>query len=334
MHVRFGWDRDQESLDSDRAKIYERLREVLRKTLAEEDIDLGRPERLYQFRSLPTARKLRDNCQLWARSVRQMNDSLEIHYAWSQAIRELYDHSLSDSIGSRFYRKINPHAEHFSAFTVCFSDPGDNPDPLWGEYAAGGDGVALGFAPDDLRELKCFYNDWGVSDRYAQLVPVIYDPEIQSNVLQAIFTEYREALDDLDKEPSGTHLSGLFGGLLPAMKSPRWEDENEWRLVIPILGSMDGEVAEHSLIFREGEERLFMKLHWCGESGPCPPATKAKGDHAAPVPIQRIVANPEWKAPSDPAQDCPRDDPDLISIKDDAEGDPGIVSSLEAFDVG
>lgn len=197
MRCRIGWDRDLgpvEDDDSDTVRWYVALRETLEETLEQERVDTRPPDPLYHFQDLCTVRKIVESRQIWAGNVRQMNDSLEIDYAWSQAIRELYSHELSEKIGPEFYDEINPHDDLFSAFVLCLSDPPAGAMPLWRDYGNDGEGLALGFSPNDLLDLERFSDDRPPHRCSCQLVPVVYDPETQTEILTALYDEYLRLL--------------------------------------------------------------------------------------------------------------------------------------------
>lgn len=170
-------------------------------------------------------------------NILYMNDSSEMDYGRALAS------SLLDDAAERVVepiRRLLPAIRRslempdFQYFVSCFCE---KPDLLsqWRAYGAQSAGYCIGFAAEDLRK---------VLPEYAELVRVMYDPQEQEKVLRHAFRHYVTTAERCCANYPGhprleealgrwaAATSNFLGRLLARMKSPAFEEEREWRVII------------------------------------------------------------------------------------------------------
>ena len=198
------------------------------------------PDVLYHYTTLGGFLGIMKTGKLWASDLRFLNDSSEIVYALDR-IKELVsvwkqNHSIQRmeqivdllDVGRRLHSSI-----FGGIFSFSLSEKGDLLSQ-WRGYAPGGDGVAVGFVPADLRAVASGQGFRLVKCRYSENER----PVALRELVVAIMREW-EALLKTSNEPAKDAI-GVFLNeqiiprlfeVAPAIKHPSFAEEAEWRVV-------------------------------------------------------------------------------------------------------
>lgn len=199
---------------------------------------------LYHFTSHTALQSVLRSGELWLTDYRRLNDANEIHHALSVA-RETF---------AEFNDELSPQSQSLlrsaidapipgAFFVACFSLLRDSPTH-WCEFAARGEGVAIGFEPLGFLRLAA------TDARAITLTRVAYE----STIKKGLFLSMAVLLDEVlrldqerglyDRHEYQAELQRFLPELLPLCKEDAFELEHEVRLlVIPEL-SMTGVAAE------------------------------------------------------------------------------------------
>ena len=178
-----------------------------------------------------------DSGEVHCTNVLYMNDASEMDYG-----RRLVSQLLDDAARRlpkpvlRLLPNIRRSLEmpDFQYFVSCYCEKGDLLSQ-WRAYGAQSAGYCIGFAAEDLRR---------VLPEYAELVRVIYDPVQQERTLRHAFRHYLQTAERCCVEYSGharfeealdrwaAATSNFMGRLIARMKSPAFQEEREWRVII------------------------------------------------------------------------------------------------------
>jgi len=190
---------------------------------------------LYHYTSQAGAHGILDSKSIWADDAFFLNDPQEV--AWGREALKTAIERLDTSKQAQLKQvlssltKVSADDGHQAgglvrsrAYTVSFSK---NEDVLrqWRAYG-GSRGVALGF---NLKLLAKTQPD-------ALLAPVLYkEQEVLADLFYNDLTTALESDEARQLKPSDrrNHLIERYATLLPLAKSPDYEDEEEWRLVVP-----------------------------------------------------------------------------------------------------
>jgi hypothetical protein len=142
--------------------------------------------------------------------------------------------------------------EVLDRYVSCFSTRGDLANQ-WKEYANGGAGFAIGFC---RRELQKAIQPCGASrGELCYLARVRYSVEAQKRELRSIFGSYRA---EICTASPPSHVDRCAAEIVNDLalhaslfKHPRFEPENEWRIIVEALG------GRSDLCFRSSADKVI-----------------------------------------------------------------------------
>jgi hypothetical protein len=165
-------------------------------------------------------------CQrLRATDARYLNDPVELEYG-----RELFREVLRRyQIHEEVVAAASLGIVRGQAYLACFSEKGDLLSQ-WRAYANDGLGYSIGFHSD-----ASWAHD---ATSRPLLLPVEYDKRKQLALLESIIQPLVDKLRNWDAAsgalpPETTRLRAIIDPVLPMLKNPGFEEEREWRLVVP-----------------------------------------------------------------------------------------------------
>lgn len=185
-----------------------------------------------------------DTKELWATSVRHLNDSSEFVHAL-----EKYSKHFEEVVAKKLHSTINPVIDHMlngakriaetdiPAHVISFSEQG-NQLSQWRAYSRGMNGISIGFGPDhfifknpNFKLVKCVYTDY----EHNQLCEALIES----------LAEREKRMDGhTDKDVKEFEAWAYdFAYLASAIKSEGFQEEQEWRLICldrPNLGFRSG----------------------------------------------------------------------------------------------
>lgn len=213
-------------------------------------------ERLYHYTTYHGLRGIVSSRKLWASDVRYMNDSAELKHT-VDLIRAEVNHRLRSghpqpSILTLFldwvsHRIINGHL----VFAASFRANG-NLLSQWRAYSTPGKGVSIGFNPSLI--VAC------AQRQRFEIGRCIYEPETQRQLISQVIDAVEAlAVDQAETAPSerfATLESDLLR-LAAILKHPSFREEEEWRIISPVITDGPGTVhLESPVRFREGTSML------------------------------------------------------------------------------
>lgn len=195
------------------------------------------PVLLHHYSSGPGVFGILSSGEIHCTNIYYMNDASEMDYG-----RALVTDLLDDAATyipepvKRHLPAIRRGVElpDFQYFVSCYCERGDLLSQ-WRAYGAQSAGYSIGFLAEALRT---------VLPGYAELVRVIYDPKQQGHLLRHAFRHYLETAarccdayaghprleEALSRWAAAT--ANFLGRLIASMKSPAFEEEREWRVII------------------------------------------------------------------------------------------------------
>ena len=119
----------------------------------------------------------------------------------------------------------------------------------WRGYSIHGKGVSLGFDPAHIR--RCAEREG------FQVGRCLYDPQRQRSLIEKIVDAIAAMAGDAAGEPGGfeavfERIEGRLLRIAAVLKHPAFEEEQEWRLVSPVIY----ETGDRPVHFREGASML------------------------------------------------------------------------------
>lgn len=211
---------------------------------------------LYHYTSLSGLQGIVESGHLRASDVRYMNDSTELRHT----LELMQDHITRRVIaGTDHPALLNQLLDWLShrivggpmLFGASFRANG-NLLSQWRGYSVHGKGVSLGFDPQHI--LAC------ARKQRFQVGRCVYDPERQLQLIEEV-VDAVEAYADAGDTRRGNEAANLAiferieGRLLrlaAILKHPAFEEEQEWRIVSPVIA----DCAEEPVHFREGASML------------------------------------------------------------------------------
>jgi hypothetical protein len=188
--------------------------------------------------------------EVWASSIRHLNDTSEFELAVELAQRRIDDGNFEESARKRLRAELTVFRGGFPENGVYVFSLTENRDQLsqWRGYAPSGSGYAIGLAPHVIEHL-CTPDDQAIGR-------CCYDEDAQARLVAAI-------VDDVAVKiplwPTGSTYTGRsfwgLGYIAPFLKDKGYQEEAEWRVV-------GGEVAPEKICHREGESFIVPYLRW------------------------------------------------------------------------
>jgi Protein of unknown function (DUF2971) len=241
--------------------------------MAEAEPDAKEPEVVYHYTSIDTMMKIVDSASIWATSISYLNDVSEREH-YLRLIREripVYrqSHSLPDE--SIFDDFLNESDLGFQSrpFVASFSEEDDSL-PQWRSYCPHGNGVAIGFRVECLRQSHIppgvAPSAMVFSSIYTRIlfrkIDYLDASSVQSldEVITAGIDEsMRYAEEERKSYPDGRlahgprpYFNAFIEGLASFKKHPSFLNEHEYRLLVDPIFS-----ANHYLEFRATRSTLI-----------------------------------------------------------------------------
>ncbi|WP_116367791.1 DUF2971 domain-containing protein [Parahaliea mediterranea] len=211
---------------------------------------------LYHYTSLSGLLGIIHSGHLRASDVRYMNDSTEIRHTLELMGEHIHRRVLAGTDRPILLNQLSDWLSHRIVdgpmlFGASFRANG-NLLSQWRGYSVHGKGVSLGFAPQHI--LSC------ARHQQFQVGRCIYDPQRQGSLIEEVVDgveAYAAAGDYADGDESANQkiferIEGRLLRLAALLKHPTFEEEQEWRIVSPVIE--DGSAAP--IHFREGASML------------------------------------------------------------------------------
>ena len=212
---------------------------------------------LYHYTSFSGMTGIVSSGELRASDIRYMNDSAELRHTLDLLKTQITQRIID---GTEFPRLHNQLLEWLShrvvsgpmLFGASFRANG-NLLSQWRGYSRHGKGVSLGFEPDFIQDCA--------ASRAFEVGKCLYAPDLQRKLIVDVVDAIEntaQALGEVD-DPSVRHptqsyydvFEAIEGDLLriaAILKHPSFEEEQEWRLVSPVIA----DCHHPSVQFREG----------------------------------------------------------------------------------
>ena len=220
----------------------------------------GCPNRLFHYTRQSSFLSILESQVLWFTDIQYFNDSQEYRYALEMATGIIDNIARNDQ--SEIKRQLARSVLHSlrrsklqSYFVFCFSQNGDLLSQ-WRSYASPGSGYSAGFDSIYLRAVATESN--GI------LGKCIYKPTEQKNFIETFIEVFFHDLSsyfpyfkkgeinaDLFNVKRARFMS-LFLRYAPFIKNASFEEESEWRIVIPAKT-----FKQSDLCFRDGRMTLI-----------------------------------------------------------------------------
>jgi len=210
---------------------------------------------LYHYTSLSGLLGIVDSAVLRASDIRYMNDSVELRHTLDllrrhtrQRIRAGTDRpgllsQLLDWLSTRVTSGPMLFGASFRANGNLLSQ--------WRGYSVHGKGVSLGFDPVHI--CRC------AQRQHFQVARCLYDPGTQAELIEKIVSavEAMAPEAEIDEssagwEPLFEYIEGRLLSIAAVLKHPSFEEEQEWRIVSPVIQQLQG----YPIQFREGASML------------------------------------------------------------------------------
>lgn len=213
-------------------------------------------ERLYHYTTFEGLRGIIDSGALWTSDVRYMNDSAELRHTAdlirTEADRRIRSGHPTPQLLNRFvdwvaYRITNGHMLFAGSFRA-----NGNLLSQWRGYSTLGKGISVGFNPEYI--LACTLR------QQFEIGRCIYEPAAQRDLIAQVIDAV-EALAESNpyKDPLAlfTTLEGDLLRLAAILKHPSFREEDEWRVVSPVVSYGNKAGGPDSPVkFREGTSML------------------------------------------------------------------------------
>lgn len=201
------------------------------------------PQTLYHYTTTVGMVGILGTQRLWVTHAGFLNDSTELLHAYSvveYALREEENSTDSEGVKTLCMRArsvIDPFGGPQELFVACFCTKSDLLSQ-WRAYGPGGDGFALGFDTGALQTV-------GGIDTDIVLRRVIYNPDLQLTMARKLVSSVAKSVKESvsrSKEEGGDGDIGLHCQFLAdyaaeflfTFKHPAFQEEDEWRLVVPV----------------------------------------------------------------------------------------------------
>lgn len=219
--------------------------------------------KLYHYCSIKAFKGIISTKTLRLSDVTKSNDKAEIHFLWDNYLEYLFNLENANNAYYNISFDIRRQMECTEFLSLSFSENKDSPY-MWQTYS--NRGVSIGF---DEEKLRNWIENIGQQDNTV----AIYDSNIES-LIQFDRVKYYNKSDiqkQIDLECQGQPKDKFFEFFkkAPFLKTDYWNQENEWRICIPIILSQntlgiadDCEGLEYfkpMIIQKEFEENNFLR---------------------------------------------------------------------------
>lgn len=250
--------------------------------------DRNYPGIIYHYTTADGLIGILESNEFWATALNYMNDASELTYA-QRLIKDVIDSrqvAIVDpalrSLYERAARMVEPGYRVY--YGVCFCHEGDLLSQ-WRAYGARGGGFAIGLQADEI----------GLRSKVPLCIrKVIYNPDDQRRLVETLLARTGELLLELVQDeklgPGGQALPVVVHFLEDHLaeytftfKNPAFQEEKEWRVVLPILPYEMDDVGRQTRFRNSGGMLVpFIPLN----VGP------SVGPNAGRLPLARIVFGP------------------------------------------
>lgn len=224
-------------------------------------------ETLYHYTTLKGLLGIVSSRGLWASDIRYMNDSAEMKHAADlikkDIARRIAEGHPNPKLLNQFQYWVGHRIDHgHMLFSASFRSNG-NLLSQWRGYSTHGKGVSIGFAPETI--LDC------AAAQSFQVARCVYTPQEQEQLIaqvvdaiEVLADEYGECTDPAIRPPEQSYYNSFEKGesdllrIAAVLKHPSFEEEQEWRVVSPVLTDFD----QASIHFREGTSMLVPYLEF------------------------------------------------------------------------
>jgi hypothetical protein len=212
-------------------------------------------ETLYHYTSLSGVLGIIGSRTLWASDIRYMNDSAELRHTADLVEREVVErinagHNRPNLLTSFLDWVKNRITNGHILFGASFRANG-NLLSQWRGYSAVGKGASLGFNPQTVS--RC------AAQQQFRLGRCIYDRSAQQGLIAKVVDAVEVLSKDVDDGVANEvyhqlfeHLESDLLRLAAILKHPSFEEEQEWRLVSPVIP----DYRQAAVNFREGRSML------------------------------------------------------------------------------
>jgi hypothetical protein len=209
---------------------------------------------LYHYTSLAGMMGIIDSGVLRASDIRYMNDSAELRHTLDLLVDQVTRRLVAGTDNPALLNQLLDWLSHRIVggpllFGASFRANG-NLLSQWRGYSAHGKGVSLGFNPAHI--VRC------ASEPGFQLARCIYNSAEQIRLIEQIIDAIERLAAKLGPDNNDASwsrvLSNVEGDILriaAVLKHPSFAEEEEWRLVSPVLAKGD------AIQFREGASMLI-----------------------------------------------------------------------------
>lgn len=223
---------------------------------------------LYHYTTNSGLKGILQNCSIWFSHINYFIDPQEWRYGQEIVITQLKKARVQESEKRiiKLLEDIQGAIEGytkvlFNIFVACFCKE-DDLLSQWREYADNGGGYSMGISFDNDTKYSHYINELS-KESYPILRRVIYDQDVQTNYVER-FIEAIISAAKKECEISGKELSKIAGPvtleaantlseIIPCLKHPAFEKEEEWRLIQNLRPDHKVELLE----FRERKGELI-----------------------------------------------------------------------------
>lgn len=187
------------------------------------------PEVLYHYTNQGGLLGIIESASMWATKIQYFNDSAEYHLTLRLAERLVHDfvregrYRISSDADRDSMLSSIKSIEQANLFVISLSSLNDSLSQ-WRGYGSPSSSFAIGFRHSDL-EFIAEEIDWRV-------FRCVYRPEQHRRLVGQIVTK---AMKSDSVREADSILRGQLQALAPRMKHYSFEEEDEWRIVSPVL---------------------------------------------------------------------------------------------------
>jgi len=190
------------------------------------------PKILFHYTSQEGLLSIINEKEVWSTKAHYLNDSTEFQYAIDLVYAALKNEKYK---GERKIKQLAERVELIEDVNVCVTSFTKNGDLLsqWRGYGDLGAGYSLGLSGKSLKILA--------KSQSFILCPVIYEREKQESLVTEIIDHWlndKKHIEGLSPNSGDeSEFEDYIAMLAPTFKDPSFKEEQEWRLISPMLSS-------------------------------------------------------------------------------------------------
>jgi Protein of unknown function (DUF2971) len=207
---------------------------------------------LYHYTSPDGLLGIIQDRQIWATNLLFLNDSMELNYAiqmLQQAIEKMEanlpkeEFQFIKELGKQLGDINAPLSQNINSIYVCSFSKNEDQLSQWRGYCPDGSGFSIGFdINSSLGKL--------IEEQNFKLFKCIYDENEQLEIIRRFLEEVLNNFRKYGNDLANTKRWEDFFQLAPMLKHPKFQEEDEWRLISKPRG-IDG------VQFRSGKSMLI-----------------------------------------------------------------------------